>query len=241
MNHTEHPPRIALAFFRWFCHPGLREEIEGDLLERFHYYAEKNTASSAKWFFVKEVVHLFRPSVIGNTHHLIFKLFPGMKKTSILFLQAVLVLIAIIALAMMIRLPLTEGRAANLDLFHIYADPFILYGYFSSIAFFLALYYAFRLLGYVRQNKIFSPNAVQTARGIKHCAILLGVLIVLAGLYILLFHHKDDDPAGFIALCIGITFISVVIAASATVFEKVLVKGIDMQFKNEAPTQPSNS
>ena len=62
-----------------------------------------------------------------------------MKRTSTIFLQAVIVLIGIIALAILIRFPLTEGRAANLDLFNIYSDPFILYGYVASITFFVGL------------------------------------------------------------------------------------------------------
>jgi len=81
-----------------------------------------------------------------------------MKKISIVFLQSVVVLIGLVALAILIRLPLSEGRAQNLNLFRIYFDPFILYGYASSIAFFVALYKAFRLLGNIRQNKLFSPT-----------------------------------------------------------------------------------
>ncbi|MEZ4827762.1 MAG: DUF2975 domain-containing protein, partial [Bacteroidia bacterium] len=61
-----------------------------------------------------------------------------MKRTSIIFLQAVVVLVSMVALAILIRCPLTEGRAVNLDLFSIYADPFILYGYAASIPFFVA-------------------------------------------------------------------------------------------------------
>ena len=69
-----------------------------------------------------------------------------MKKISTIFLQVVIAALGIAALAVMIRFPLTEGRAVNLDLFHIYADPFLMYGYLSSIAFFAALYQAFKLL-----------------------------------------------------------------------------------------------
>ena len=36
-----------------------------------------------------------------------------MKRISIIFLQTVIVLIGIVALVIMIRLPLTEGRAKN--------------------------------------------------------------------------------------------------------------------------------
>ena len=60
-----------------------------------------------------------------------------MKKGSTIFLRVVIVLIGIVALAIMIRFPLTEGRAVNLDLFSIYSDPFIIYGYVVSIAFFV--------------------------------------------------------------------------------------------------------
>src|SRR6185436_12676917 len=110
-----------------------------------------------------------------------------MKRISIIFLQAVIVLIGIVALVILIRFPLTEGRAINLDLFSIYSDPFILYGYAASIAFFVALYKTFKLLGYIRQNRLFSLNSIRTLRGIKYCAIILSILIVMAGIYIKIF------------------------------------------------------
>ena len=156
-----------------------------------------------------------------------------MKRISIIFLQAVIVLIGIVALVILIRFPLTEGRAANLDLFSIYADPFILYGYATSIAFFVALYKAFNLLGYIGQNKVFSSNAVKALKSIKHCAIVLSVLIVMAGLYIRIFHNKEDDPAGFLAICIVTTFVAVVVATAAAIFEKILQNAIDMKSEND--------
>ncbi len=152
---------------------------------------------------------------------------------STIFLQVVLVLIGMVVLAILIRFPLTEGRAANLDLFSIYADPFILYGYAASIAFFVALYKAFRLLGYIGQNKVFTPNAVGTLRSIKYCAIVLSILIVMAGVYIRIFHDKDDDPAGFLALCIVTTLASIVVATAAAIFEKILQNAIDMKSEND--------
>jgi hypothetical protein len=156
-----------------------------------------------------------------------------MKKSSTVFLQVVIVLVGIVALAIMIRLPLTEGRAANLDLFSIYADPFIMYAYLASIAFFVALYQAFKLLGYIGQNKVFSLNSVKALRTIKFCAIILGTSIVMAGLYIRLFHAEGDDPAGFLALCIVATFISIVIATAAAVFEKLLQSAVDIKSEND--------
>jgi len=156
-----------------------------------------------------------------------------MKRISILFLQTVIVLIGIVVLVFMIRLPLTEGRAKNLDIFNIYSDPFILYGYVSSIAFFVALYKAFRLLGYIGQNKVCSSNSVGTLKSIKYCAIVLSVLIVTAGLYIKIFHNKEDDPAGFLAICIVTTFVSIAVATVAAIFEKTLQNAIDMKSEND--------
>ena len=156
-----------------------------------------------------------------------------MKRISTIFLQAVIVLIGFVALSILIRFPLTEGRARNLDLFSIYSDPFILYGYAASIVFFVALYKAFNILGYIRQNKLFSQNAVRTLRSIKYCIILFIILIAIAGLYIKIFHNKQDDPAGFLALCIVITFISSAVATSVAVLEKVLQNAVDMKTEND--------
>jgi hypothetical protein len=156
-----------------------------------------------------------------------------MKRVPIIFLQAVIVLISLVALFILIRFPLTEGRAQNLDLLSIYSDPFILYGYASSIAFFVALYKAFKLLGCIRQNKLFTQTSVRTLRSIKYCAIILSILIVLAGVYIKIFHNKDDDPAGFLAMCIVMTFITVAVATAVAVLEKILQKAVDMKTEND--------
>ncbi|OGH85349.1 MAG: hypothetical protein A2294_01085 [Candidatus Magasanikbacteria bacterium RIFOXYB2_FULL_38_10] len=158
-----------------------------------------------------------------------------MKKSSTIFLQVVIMLIGIVALAIMIRFPLTEGRAANLDLFSIYADPFIIYGYLASIAFFVALYQAFKLLGYIRQNKVFSLESVKSLRNIKYCAIVLSCFIVIAAIYIRVSFNgnADDDPAGFIAVSIVAIFISIVIATAAAVFEKTLQSAVDIKSEND--------
>ena len=156
-----------------------------------------------------------------------------MKRGSTIFLKTVIVLIGIVALAVMIRFPMTEGRAANLGLFSIYSDPFILYGYLASIPFFVALYQAFKLLGYIGQNKVFSSNSVKALRTVKYCAIIQSILIVMAALYIRIFHAKDDDPAGFIAMCIVTTFISIVIATAAAVFEKLLQNAVEFKSEND--------
>ncbi|MBI4457557.1 DUF2975 domain-containing protein [Candidatus Uhrbacteria bacterium] len=156
-----------------------------------------------------------------------------MKKGSTIFLRVVIVLIGIVALMVMIRFPLTEGRAVNLDLFSIYSDPFIGYGYLASIPFFVALYQAFTLLGYIGKNKVFSLSSVRALRNIKYCAIIQSILILMAILYIMMSHSVDDDPAGFIAIGILATFISIVIATAAAVFEELLQSAVDIKCEND--------
>ncbi|HEX6914825.1 MAG TPA: DUF2975 domain-containing protein [Chitinophagaceae bacterium] len=156
-----------------------------------------------------------------------------MKKTSTIFLQVVVVLVGIVALTILVLFPLTEGRARNLDWPDIYADPFILYGYATSIVFFVALFRTFRLLGYIGQNKVFSADSVRALSSIKFCAIILSILIATAGVYVMMSHHKDDDPAGFVAICIVTTFASIVVAVAAAVFQKILQKAVDMKSEND--------
>src|SRR3954467_3367123 len=103
-----------------------------------------------------------------------------MKRGSILFLKAVVVLIGIAALTFMLWEPHIEGRNAHATLFEIYFnDPFLAYAYIASIPFFVALYQAFRVVGYAGQNKIFTQEAVKALRTIKYCAIsIIGFVVV---------------------------------------------------------------
>jgi Protein of unknown function (DUF2975) len=156
-----------------------------------------------------------------------------MKNRSTLFLQVVTVLIGLVSLGILIRFPLTEGRAENLGLFSIYADPFILYIYAASTPFFIALYKLFLLIGYIGHNEAFSLKSVKALRDIKYCAIAVSILILLAGLWIRLFHNKEDDPAGFLALCLLTIFVSLVFATAVTVFENILQHGIDLKLENQ--------
>src|SRR5205814_4681565 len=115
-----------------------------------------------------------------------------MKKSSTVFLQVVIVLIGIGALALMLWEPHIEGRNARATLFEIYfKDPFLAYAYVASIPFFAALYQAFKVLGYAGQNKVFSRAAVKALRTIKYCALAI-IGFVAVGEIFILFGNSDD-------------------------------------------------
>lgn len=65
---TKSPPKLALLFFRWFCHPDFREEIEGDLTERFYQRSKQYSSLHNKTLFIKDVVSLLRPQLIVKLH-----------------------------------------------------------------------------------------------------------------------------------------------------------------------------
>ena len=66
MNKRTSPPKLALQFFRWYCHPGYLEDLEGDLVERFERNVEAEGTTSAQRKFTKDVIRLFRPGIIRS-------------------------------------------------------------------------------------------------------------------------------------------------------------------------------
>jgi hypothetical protein len=155
-----------------------------------------------------------------------------MKRSSTLFLKSVIFFIAIGVLAGIIWFPQTEGRAANLDLIGIYTDPLIIYGFIASIPFFMALYQAVKLLGYIDRNKIFSQAAIRAVRKIKYCALAIIGFLAVAIFYIRVM-AQGDDPAGPTMMGFIAIFASAVIATAAGVFQKLLQNAVDMKSEND--------
>src|SRR6266850_6013902 len=155
-----------------------------------------------------------------------------MKRSSTIFLQVVIVLIGIGALAIMLWEPHIEGRNAHATLFEIYfKDPFLAYAYIGSIPFFVALYQAFKLLGYIRRNEIFSPRSVRALRTIKYCALAI-IGFVAVSVIFMIFGDRDDRPAG-VFMRILITFPSIVVAIAAAMFQRILQNAVDIKCEND--------
>ena len=159
---------------------------------------------------------------------------PSIKRSATIFLQVVIVLIGFGALALMLWEPHLEGRNAHATPFEIYfKDPFLAYAYTASIAFFVALHQAFTLLGYIGRDQVFSPNSVRALRIIKYCAITLVAMIGAAVAYLFIAVRGKDDIAGGVAMGLAMSFVSVVIAAAAAVFERLLQSAVDIKTEND--------
>jgi hypothetical protein len=151
-----------------------------------------------------------------------------LKRYSTIFLQAVIVLLGLGALALMLWEPHLEGRNAHATLFEIYfKDPFLAYAYVASLPFFMALYQTFKVLGYARQHTVFSPAAVKALRTIKHCAMSIVGFVAVGEIFIML--GNSDDRAGGVFLGILISFGSVVVASAAAVFERIVQNAVEIQ------------
>lgn len=158
-----------------------------------------------------------------------------MSRSSTLFLQVVLVLIGIGALALLLWEPHLEGRNAHATVFEVYfKDPFLALVYAGSTPFFIALYQAFKVLGYARQNKVFSPEVVKALRTIQYCALAIIGFVVVEEIFILLMSNGDNDnPGAPIFMGLFVVFGSIVVAAAAAMFSRILQNAVDLKSEND--------
>ena len=157
-----------------------------------------------------------------------------MKRGTTLFLKMAVMIIGIPVLALCIFLVPELGDFAA-KLFPEFA--FIKYPVYivfdaSAVPFYLALYQAFKLLGYIDKNNAFSELSVKALKKIKYCAITISILHVLVLPLFYFFAEKDDAP-GVIFVGLVIPFASMVIATFAAVLQKLLKEAIDIKSEND--------
>lgn len=145
-----------------------------------------------------------------------------MEKSKYSVLQGLLVFFGLLIFYFLIRIPMLEGRAKNLDLFQIYSDPLIIYVYLASIVFFVGLIKTLQLLGFLGKNDFLAASGA--IRVVKICSIILGVAILAAAVFVSMAHHTDDDPAGFIALAMVLVAINIMVFFAAKKFENKFLR-----------------
>jgi hypothetical protein len=158
-----------------------------------------------------------------------------MKRSSTIFLQIVIVLVGLGALAFLLLMPRVEGRNAHATNFEIYfQDPLLALVYVGSIPFFMALYQAITILRSVGRNAVFSPEVVKALRTIRYCAFAVIGFVLLAVLFIFVMGEGDSDNPG-VPFFLGflVIFPSIVVATAAAMFERILQKAIDLKSEND--------
>src|SRR5689334_14605478 len=124
-----------------------------------------------------------------------------MKQVSTLFLKTTLVVMGAGVLAFCIfAIPaISKGVGLEWPQLAYLKYPILIGGYASAIPFFIALYQAFRLLGYIDKNTAFSGMSVKALRNIKYCGIVMAILYAI-GMPMLAQVADADDAPGLIVL-----------------------------------------
>lgn len=143
------------------------------------------------------------------------------------FLQSVVVLIGMGAVAFLLWEPRVEGVNAHATLFQMYFNSFVVYAFIGSTPFFVALHHAIKVLGYVRQNKTFSQATVNSLRIIKYCALALIGIVAVSAVF-MIGGDREDRPAGLF-MRILVTFPSIIVATAAAMFERILQNAVDIK------------
>jgi len=148
------------------------------------------------------------------------------EKIAIAFLQGFIILVSIAALVFLLWEPQIEGRNVNASLYDIYfKDFFLACVYVASIAFFTALWKASKLLSNIREGKTFTQDSVKAFRIIRYCASILAIF-VFSGLMTLFIARPGDDIAGGVAMGLVVMVVSILVAVSSYVFERLVKNGI---------------
>lgn len=157
-----------------------------------------------------------------------------MKRGSTIFLQIIILLIGAGVLTFLLWEPHLEGRNVNATVFEVYfKDPFLAYIYLAFVPFFVGLYQGFKILGYARRDEIFVERSVRALRIIKYCALITGIFIVGAEIYIFVFVRGTDDVAGGVMMGAFVIMACAVIGTAAAVFERILQKAVDIKTEND--------
>lgn len=155
-----------------------------------------------------------------------------MNRGSTLFLKIAVILIGVPVLAVCIfGLSWLTNHPVNPDYDHI-LYPIITGIYASVIPFFIALYQAFKLLGYIDRNQAFSELSVRSLKNIKFCAMTISGLYMVVLPFVYLIAEIDDAP-GLILIDMVIIFAAMVIMVFAAVLQRLLKEAIDIKTEND--------
>lgn len=143
------------------------------------------------------------------------------KQSSTIFLRSVIWLIGILVIAVC-TFVLPAGISTDQT---GYYRPILLGMYVSAIPFFIALYQAVKLLGYIDKKKAFSEASVAALKNVKYCAFIISGLYALGMPYIFYVADLDDAP--------GVAAIGFVIAVATAVFQGLIQNAVDIKSEND--------
>lgn len=157
-----------------------------------------------------------------------------MKRVSTHVLRAALFVIGVGVLALCIfALPaMWKGGSAEFPMASTAVFLIMLVLYATAIPFSIALWQAFKLLGYIDHNTAFSQASVNALKNIKYCAIVFAVLY--AACVPLLFPIADaDDAPGLLLIGAAIAGAPIAVAVFVAVLQRLFQNAIEIKTEND--------
>ena len=153
-----------------------------------------------------------------------------MPKGPILFLKTIIVLIGLLVLGICVfglpQLIMSEWTG-DFDYGWIFVGLYV-----PAVPFFVALYQALKLLGYIEQNNAFSEPSVQALNRIKYCGYIISALFAVGMPYIFRLAELDDAP-GVAMLGFVIIGVSFVVSTFAAVLQTLVQTAVEMKSEND--------
>lgn len=155
-------------------------------------------------------------------------------ETSTWFLRLALIAITVLAILFCIFVFPEMWRSFDFE-DQMLAKPMrgvIVRWYISVIPFLFGLWQSWKLLGFIDRNVAFSEASTKALRTIKHCAIVIAVVMASALPFFYGFAELDDAPG---VVIVGMMFVGgpVAVAVFAALLQKLLKSAIDMKSENE--------
>ena len=151
-----------------------------------------------------------------------------MKKGSTLILKIAIFLFGIAVLALCVFVLPAGLRSDNVG----YYRPILIGMYVPAIPFFFGLYQGLKLLSFIEKNHAFSLDSAEALGKIKYAALAISILYTAGMPYIFYAAQRDDAPGvamiGFISI-----FASLIVAAAAAIFQRLLQNVLDIKSENE--------
>lgn len=152
--------------------------------------------------------------------------------TLVLRIAVVLIGIPVLALCIFVAPELASWMAEINPKLAFLQYPFLMVLYATAVAYYIALYQALKLLGYIDRNLAFSDLSVKALKNIKNCALTISILYVPCLPLIYVIADADDAP-GLLALALVVTFAALAVALFAAVLQKLLVEAIAIKSEND--------
>lgn len=157
-----------------------------------------------------------------------------MKRIVLTTVQGIIIFVGLATFLFLLAEPHLEGRNAEATLFEIYFnDVFLACVYAASTLFFIALYKAYRLVGFMKQNQLHSQNSLRALRTIRYCMVTLITLLIVAEAYLFVVLRTKDDIAGGVVMGLFMMLVFTSISIFTTLFERHLQKGFSLSSSND--------